>query len=84
MTGVQTCALPIYNKRVLGLPLDRTIAVGAGVEWQWKGHEIHTSLNYADLGDSKLDQDGGAAGRVKGSFDYNHAVILDIQFIKRF
>ena len=72
------------NKRVLSLPLDRTIAVGAGVEWQWKGHEIHTSLNYADLGDGKLDQDGGVAGRVKGSFDYNHALILDIQFIKRF
>lgn len=72
------------SKRLLALPLDRVIAVGAGVEWQWKGFEIHSSLNYADLGDGKLDQDGGIAGRVKGSFDRNHALILDTQIIKRF
>ena len=72
------------SKRSLALPLDRIIAVGAGVEWQWKGLEIHTNLNYADLGDNKLDQDGGLAGRVKGSFDRNHAIILDTQIIKRF
>lgn len=72
------------SKRTLALPLDRVIAVGAGVEWQWKGLEIHSSLNYADLGDGKLDQDGGLAGRVEGSFDRNYAVILDMQFIKRF
>lgn len=72
------------SKRTLALPLDRVIAVGAGVEWQWKGLEIHTNLNYADLGDGKLDQDGGPAGRVKGSFDRNHALILDTQIIKRF
>lgn len=72
------------SKRSLALPLDRVIAVGAGVEWQWKGLEIHSSLNYADLGDGKLDQDGGLAGRVKGSFDRNYAVVLDMQFIKRF
>jgi long-chain fatty acid transport protein len=72
------------SKRSLALPLDRIIAVGAGVEWQWKGLEIHTNLNYADLGDNKLDQDGGLAGRVKGSFDRNHALILDTQIIKRF
>jgi len=72
------------SKRSVALPLDRVIAVGAGVEWQWKGLEIHTNLNYADMGDNKLDQDGGAAGRVKGSFDRNHALILDTQIIKRF
>jgi len=72
------------SKRSVALPLDRVIAVGAGVEWQWKGLEIHSNLNYADMGDNKLDQDGGAAGRVKGSFDRNHALILDTQIIKRF
>jgi long-chain fatty acid transport protein len=72
------------SKRSLALPLDRVIAVGAGVEWQWKGFEVHSSLNYADLGDGKLDQDGGPAGRVKGSFDRNYAVVLDTQLIKRF
>ena len=72
------------NKRNIALPLDRVIAVGAGVEWQWRDYQIHTNLNYADFGAGKLDQDGGLAGRIKGSFDYNHAVIMDMQIIKRF
>ena len=72
------------SKRSLALPLDRVIGVGAGVEWEWKGYEIHSSLNYVDLGDGKIDQDGGLAGRVKGSVDYKHALILDMQLIKRF
>jgi long-chain fatty acid transport protein len=72
------------RKRAIALPLDRIIAVGAGVEWQWKDYQIHTNLNYADFGDGKLDQDSGLPGRIKGSFDYSHAVILDMQIIKKF
>jgi len=72
------------RKRNIALPLDRIIAVGAGVEWQWKGYQLHTNLNYADFGDGKLDQESGLPGRIKGSFDYNHAVILDMQIIKKF
>jgi long-chain fatty acid transport protein len=72
------------HKRSIALPLDRIIAVGAGVEWQWKGYQLHTNLNYADFGDGKLEQDSGLPGRIKGSFDYSHAVILDMQIIKRF
>ena len=60
------------------------IAVGAGVEWQWKGFIIHNYLNYADLGDGDLDQDGGLAGSIEGSFDTNYPVVLDAQIIKRF
>ena len=71
-------------RRTIALPVDRVIAVGAGVEWQWKGFEIHNNLNYADLGDGDLDQDGGLAGRIEGSFDTNYAVVLDTQIIKRF
>jgi len=41
-------------------------------------------FSLVDFGDGKLDQDGGLAGRIKGSFDYNHAVILDMQIIKKF
>jgi long-chain fatty acid transport protein len=82
--GVHMSSPASNHKRIIGLPLDRIIAVGAGVEWQWKGYEIHSNLNYADFGDGKLDQDGGPAGRIKGSFDYNHAVILDMQIIKKF
>jgi len=72
------------GRRTIALPLDRVIAIGGGVEWQWKGFELHHNLNYADLGDGDLDQDNGLAGRVKGSFDTNYAVVLDNQIIKRF
>ena len=73
------------SKRTLGLPLDRIIAVGAGLEFKWKDFEVHTTVNYADLGDNKIDQDGGPlSGRVKGSFGYFHALIVDLQLIKRF
>jgi len=72
------------SRRTIALPLDRVIAVGAGVEWHWKDFLIHSNLNYADLGDGDLDQDGGLAGRIKGSFDTNYAVVLDTQIIKRF
>jgi long-subunit fatty acid transport protein len=72
------------GRRTLALPLDRVIAIGAGVEWQWKDLMIHSNINYADLGDGDLDQDNGLAGRVEGSFDTNYAVVLDTQVIKRF
>lgn len=72
------------GRRTIALPLDRAIAVGAGVEWQWKGLEIQNTLNYAHFGDGDIDQDGGLAGRINGSFDRNYAVILDTQVIKRF
>ena len=72
------------GRRTIALPLDRVIAVGGGVEWQWKGFAIHLNLNYADRGDGDLDQDNGLVGRVKGSFDTNYAVVLDNQIIKRF
>ena len=75
------------SKRSLALPLDRILVYGAGVEWHWKGLEIHSNLNYADFGDSDIDQGSNGhlgPGRVKGSFDYNHAVILDMMFIKKF
>ena len=72
------------GRRTVALPLDRIIAAGAGVEWQWKGFVIHNNLNYANLGDGNIDQDNGLAGRVKGSFDTNYAVVLDNQIIRRF
>ena len=72
------------GRRTIALPLDRVFAAGGGVEWQWKGFEIHNSLNYVHIGDGNLDQDNGLAGRIKGSFDTHYAVVLDTQIIKRF
>jgi long-chain fatty acid transport protein len=71
-------------RRTIALPLDRVIAFGAGVEWQWRDYLIQNTLNYADLGDGKLDQDGGLAGSIEGSFDTNYAVVLGTQITKRF
>ena len=72
------------GRRTIALPLDRIIAVGGGVEWQWRGFMIHHNLNYANLGDGDVDQDNGLAGSIEGSFDTNYAVVLDNQIIKRF
>jgi len=72
------------SKRTIALPLDRVISFGAGVEWQWSGLEIHNNLNYADLGNGDLKEDGGLAGSIDGSFSTNNAIIIDTQIIKRF
>jgi hypothetical protein len=43
------------------------------------------SLNYFDLGDGDLAEDGGPLlGRIEGSFSKNWAVMLDIQLRKIF
>jgi hypothetical protein len=46
------------GRRSIALPLDRVIAVGGGVEWQWKDFEMHNSLSYAHIGAAA----GGAGG----------------------
>jgi long-chain fatty acid transport protein len=83
--GALHMSSPISDgRRGVGLPLDRIISVGAGVDWQWKDLRIVTNLSYVDKGDGHVDQDGGLAGSVKGSFDQNYAVVLDVQVGKRF
>jgi long-chain fatty acid transport protein len=83
--GLMYLPSPVSDKkRHIALPLDDAMVVGAGVEWEWEGLTINSSLNYAHIGDGDIDQDGGLAGRVKGSFDKNYAVVLDMQIIKRF
>jgi long-chain fatty acid transport protein len=84
--GAMHMSSPVNDdRRNIALPLDRIIGAGAGVEWQWKDLTIQTNLTYTDLGNGNLDMDGGPLiGRVKGSFDQNNAVILDLQVNKRF
>ena len=85
--GALYATSPISDgKRTVGLPLDRTIVVGGGVEWQL-GDDlvIKSALNYIDLGDGKVDHDGGPlTGAVSGSFRDNYAVAFDLQVTKRF
>jgi long-chain fatty acid transport protein len=74
------------SNRTVGLPLDRTIVVGGGLEWQLRDDLVlHSSLNYIDLGDGEVEQDGGfLTGTVSGSFRDNYAIALDLQITKRF
>lgn len=85
--GALYATSPISDgKRTVGLPLDRTMVVGGGVEWQL-GEDlvIKSAINYIDLGDGKVSHDGGLlTGAVSGSFRNNDAIALDLQVIQRF
>ncbi len=73
------------DKRVLALPFDRVISVGAGIELPCFGFVCHTNLSYVDLGDGDVSEDGGPLlGSVDGSFSSNWAVALDFQIVMRF
>lgn len=73
------------SKRVLALPFDRVISVGAGIELPCFGYVCHTNLSYVDFGDGDISEDGGALlGSVDGSFSSNWAVALDFQIVMRF
>ncbi len=68
------------DRRNIALPLDRIIGIGAGVEQPCWGFQCTVNLNYFDLGDGELSEDGGLiAGSIEGSFDKNWAIMLDIQ-----
>ena len=73
------------SNRDAGLPLDRIIGAGVGVDMPVLDYLFHVNLNYFDLGDGDVDQKGGPlTGDFKGSFDDNWAVMLDLQFRKLF
>lgn len=68
------------DNRDVGLPLDRMIGVGVGLERPIHDYPCHINLNYFDLGDGEVSQDGGPlTGDLDGSFGSNWAVMLDIQ-----
>lgn len=68
------------SKRVLDLPLDRTIGGGIGYEMPVLDHLCRVNLNYFDLGNGDVSQDGGPlTGDLEGSFGKNWAVMLDLQ-----
>jgi long-chain fatty acid transport protein len=73
------------GNRNIALPFDRVIGVGAGVERPCLGFHCKMILNYFDLGDGDLAEDGGPLlGSIEGSFSKNWAVMLDIQLRKIF
>ncbi len=73
------------GQRSIALPLDRTIGIGAGVELPCRDFLCHINLNYLDLGDGDLSEDGGPlTGDFSGSFDKNWMLMLDFQVSMRF
>jgi long-chain fatty acid transport protein len=69
------------SNRDAGLPFDRTIGAGVGVDMPVRDYLCHINLNYFDLGDADIDQKGGPlTGDFKGSFSDNWAVMIDFQF----
>lgn len=72
------------KNRDIGLPIDRIIGGGLGYAMPVKNCFMHMNLNYFDLGDGDVDQQGGPlTGDFSGSFSRNWAVMLDFQFRKR-
>ena len=68
------------DRRNIALPLDRAIGVGAGMERPCWGFQCKVILNYFDLGDADVSEDGGLiGGSIDGSFSKNRALMLDIQ-----
>lgn len=68
------------DNRDAGLPLDRIIGIGVGIEMPVLDYLCHVNLNYFDLGDGDVDQKGGPlTGDFEGSFSRNWAFMLDIQ-----
>ena len=73
------------SKRVLGLPFDRIIGGGVGLDMPILDYFCHFNLNYFDLGDGDINHTGDPlTGNLEGSFDRNFAVMFDIQFRKLF
>ena len=73
------------SNRDAGLPLDRIIGGGVGVELPVRDYLCRINLNYFDLGDGDVSQQGGPlTGDFEGSFSKNWAVMLDLQFRKLF
>jgi long-chain fatty acid transport protein len=79
--GLMYFTSPISDgDRNIALPVDRVYGLGAGLERPCWGFQCKMSLNYFDLGDGDLSEDGGPlAGSIDGSFSKNWAVMLDIQ-----
>ena len=73
------------GRRNIALPLDRVIGVGVGLERPCREFVCHLNLNYLDLGEAELAEDGGPlTGSIEGKFSKNWAVMLDFQLGIRF
>jgi long-chain fatty acid transport protein len=69
--------------RTLGLPLDRILGAGVGLEKQpSKKRRLHLNLNFYDLGEAPIDtQPTPLSGRVVGEFDDHWAILVDVGLV---
>jgi hypothetical protein len=78
--GLYASSAVTDDNRDIGLPLDRVIGAGVGLDLPIHDYPCHINLNYFDLGDGDVSQEGGPlTGDFEGSFSSNWAVMLDIQ-----
>ena len=81
--GVGYVKSPVNDDdRTLYLPLDDTWIFGIGVERELDSKDIVTvNLEYIDIGEAPVDQENSPlSGRVKGEYQNNYAVLLDISY----
>lgn len=79
--GAMYATSPVKDsKRTIVLPMDRIIGGGVGLDMPVLGYPCHINLNYFDMGDGDVTEEGGLlTGDMSGSFDRNWAVMLDFQ-----
>jgi long-chain fatty acid transport protein len=68
--------------RTLFLNLDRVISVGAGIVRKLdNGNTLDIKLDFADLGDAPISiENDPIRGNLKGQFDNNYAILLDLSY----
>ena len=85
MGGLYATSAVKDGQRDVLLPFDRVIGSGAGVEMPVLGCLCRANLNYFDMGDGDVAQEGDPlTGSFEGSFRENWAIMLDLQLRKRF
>lgn len=70
------------DDRTLYLPLDELWIYGIGVERELESGNILTvNFEYVDIGSASVDQQNSPlSGRVKGKYNNNYAVLLDVNY----
>lgn len=74
------------DDRTPDMPLDRQIRIGTGLQYDWNENvTLGAAYTYIDLGEAKIDQQGGALqGDLKGDYKTNHVHALALNLIWRY
>ncbi|UCF95457.1 MAG: transporter [Desulfobacterales bacterium] len=78
---------PVDDKdRTPDMPLDRQIRLGTGLQYNWNQNvTLGAAYTYVDLGDAKIDQQGGPLqGVLKGDYKTDNMHVVALNLIWRF